>query len=338
MAYCLINKSNYLHNLFKIEQKIDKNKIGLVIKNNAYGHGILEIASLASEYGINHVIVNNLREAKKVSNLFKSVLVLQDITSDKVDSNISITINSIDSINYLCPGTKVELKVDTGMHRNGVMLKEIRKALDLIDSNNLKLNGVFTHFADASSDNDSIFKQKDKFDTIRKIILSDDRFLDSNIRFHCSASSSLFRFDNNEYDLARVGLMSYGYVSLPDSYKKPDLKPVLSLWAEKISSKIISKDDSVGYGKKYIAKDDMEVSTYDIGYGDGFMRLDEKKKGLVKDGREIIGVVSMNSFSLQGNDKEVCVFENADEFSKVHGTIVYEIISNININFKRVII
>ena len=218
------------------------------------------------------------------------------------------------------------------------MPAEVSNALELIKKNKLKLHGVFTHFADASSQNDSIFKQKNKFDNIREIISSDNRFSDSKIRFHCSASSSLFRFDNKEYDLVRVGLMSYGYVSLPDSYEKPDLKPVLSLWAEKISSKIISKYDSVGYGKKYIAKDDMEVSTYDIGYGDGFMRLDEKKKGTVKDGREILGVVSMNSFSLSGSDNEVCVFENADEFSKIHGTIVYEIISNINFNFKRIIV
>ena len=338
MAYCLIDKSNFFYNLSKIEEKVDKNKIGLVIKNNAYGHGLLEIASLANKYGVKNVIVNNLNEAIKVSNLFETILVLQDIPNKRINNNIIITINSIDSINDIPAGTKVELKIDTGMHRNGIMPAEVDNALNLIKKNKLKLHGVFTHFADASSENNSIFKQKNKFDGIRKIILSDERFSDSNIRFHCSASSSLFRFDNNEYDLVRVGLMLYGYVALPDSYKKPNLKPVLSLWAEKISSKSIFKGDSVGYGKKYIAEDNMEVSTYDIGYGDGFMRLNEKKKGTIKDGQEILGVVSMNSFSLQGKDKEVCVFDNAEKFAQIHETIVYEIISNINSNLKRIIV
>ena len=57
-----------------------------------------------------------------------------------------------------------------------------------------------------------------------------------------------------------------------------------------------------------------------------------------EDGREILGIVSMNSFSTTGEDREVCVFENAKRFSDVHGTIIYEIISNINPSFKRVVV
>ena len=101
MAYCLINKSNYFHNLSKIEQKIDKDKIAVVIKNNAYGHGLREIAGLANEYGIKHAVVNNLAEAQIVFNLFKTVIVLQEIPIEKVEENIIITINFIDSIKKL---------------------------------------------------------------------------------------------------------------------------------------------------------------------------------------------------------------------------------------------
>ena len=56
MAYCLINKSNYFYNPSQIENRIDKDKIAVVIKNNAYGHGIVEIAKLANEYGIKAII------------------------------------------------------------------------------------------------------------------------------------------------------------------------------------------------------------------------------------------------------------------------------------------
>ena len=70
MAYCLINKSNYFYNLSQIEKKIDKDKIAVVIKNNAYGHGILEIAKLANEYGIKHAVVCTIEEAKLISHLF----------------------------------------------------------------------------------------------------------------------------------------------------------------------------------------------------------------------------------------------------------------------------
>ena len=338
MAYCLINKSNYFHNLSKIEQRIDKDKIAVVIKNNAYGHGLREIAELSSKYGVKHAVVNNLAEAQIVFNLFETVIVLQEIPIEKVEENIIITINSIDSIKKLTHGTKVELKVDTGMHRNGVALDDVQLALDLILENKLRLNGVFTHFSSAYIEDSSLSIQKDRFDKVRLEILNDNRFDKDSIRFHCCASSSLFRVDNSDYDLARVGLMSYGYIALPGSDEKPALKPVLSLWGEKITSKLILRGDPVGYGQAYTAKNNLMVSTYDIGYGDGFMRLDERKKSTIEDGKEILGIVSMNSFSTTGNNKEVCVFENAKRFSDVHGTIIYEIISNINPSFKRVIV
>ena len=337
MAFCLISKSNYFHNLSLIEKKINKDKIAVVLKNNAYGHGLLEIGQLASEYGIKHAVVNTLKEANTIDSLFESILVLQDIPKDKNSSNIIITINSIKSLEELSPGTKVEIKIDTGMNRNGIMTKDLDKALELIIKNELILHGAFTHFANSYIDDDSIFNQKQMFDELKDVILKDDRFLNQKIRFHCCASSSLFRIDNNEYDLARIGIMSYGYISLPPSLESPSLKPVMSLWGEKITSKLVKEGDSIGYGSKYTADKDMLSSTYDIGYGDGFMRLDVTKKTSIEDGREILGIVSMNSFSTEGEDEKVCVFNDAEKFSDLHGTIVYEIISNINPNFRRVV-
>ena len=334
MAYCLINKSNYFFNLSKIEEKIDKNKIAVVIKNNAYGHGIKEIANLANEYGVRHAVVNNLAEAKSISVFFETIIVLQEINTESVEDNIIVTINSLESINKIPRNTRVELKIDTGMHRNGILIDHIPKALDLILESKLILNGVFTHFSNAYIDDDSLLEQKSHFDEARKFIVNDRRFSD-NIRFHCSASSSLFRVDNNQYDLARVGLMSYGYISLPDSYQKPELKPVMSLWAEKITSKKISRGDSVGYGQTYTANKNIKVSTYDIGYGDGFMRLNQNKKSTIEDERDILGIVSMNSFSTLGEDEKVCIFENAQRFADIHDTIIYEVIANINPKIER---
>ena len=336
MSYCLINKSNYFNNLSIIEQHIDKAKIAVVIKNNAYGHGIVEIANLAKEYGIKHSVVCTIKEANLVSDLFETILVLQDLPNKKNKENIIITINSIDDIKKLSIDTKVEIEVDTGMSRNGITINEIPIALDMIMKNKLILHGVFTHFSSAFKEDSSLNIQKDKFDNVKNLILNDNRF--DNVRFHCSSSSSLFRVDNLDYDLARIGIASYGYVSLPKSFIKPKLKPVMSLWAEKITSKNLSKGDAVGYGLTYKLNQDMKVSTYDIGYGDGIVRLDQSRKSHIEDGRQILGVVSMNSFTVEGEDNHVCVFENAKRFSKVANTIVYDFISNINPLLERKIV
>ena len=337
MAFCNISKSNYFHNLSVIEQIIEKDKIAVVLKNNAYGHGLFEIGKLASEYGIKHAVVNTLSESKVISNLFSSILILQDRVEQEVSSNIIVTINSIEALKKTYKGTKIEIKVDTGMNRNGIMISEINTALDMVVEKGLVLHGIFTHFANAYINNDSIYTQKEKFDAMKQNIVNDVRFRNQNIRFHCSASSSLFRIDNKEYDLVRVGIMSYGYISLPESIIKPNLKPVMSLWAEKITSKTVKKGESIGYGSIYTAKDDILSSTYDIGYGDGFFRLDGIKDASIEDGRTILGVVSMNSFSTLGDDMEVCIFNNAQRFADLHGTIVYEIISNINPSIDRIV-
>ena len=337
MAYCLINKSNYFYNLSQIEKRIDKHKIAVVIKNNAYGHGLVEIAKLANEYGIKHAIVCTIKEASIISHLFKTILVLQDLPKNKVPDNVIITINSLNDINKIPKGTKIEIEVDTGMHRNGILTEELDLALKMVIKSELILNGVFTHFSNAYLNDKSLSIQKQLFDKIRTTIKGDNRFSD-NIRFHCCASSSLFRLDNFDYDLARIGIATYGYISLPDEYSKPKLKPVLSLWAEKITGKTVVKGGSIGYGQTYTANEDIKVSTYDIGYGDGFMRLDENKKSTIDDGREILGIVSMNSFTTFGDDESVCVFSNADKHSRVHNTIIYEIISNINPKIRKEIV
>ena len=337
MAYCLINKSNYFYNLSQIENRIDKDKIAVVIKNNAYGHGIVEIAKLANEYGVKHAIVCTIKEANLISHLFETILVLQDVPNDRVPDNVIITVNSLNDINEIPKGTKVEIEVDSGMHRNGILTEELDLALKLIIESDLTLYGLFTHFSNAYLNDKSLSVQKQIFDGIRDTIKSDNRFLNKP-RFHCCASSSLFRLDNFDYDIARIGIATYGYISLPEGYTKPKLKPVLSLWAEKITSKTVVKGGSIGYGQTYTTDDDVEVSTYDIGYGDGFMRLDQNKKSTIEDGREILGIVSMNSFTTFGTDEAVCVFSNASKYSKVHNTIIYEIISNINPKIRKEIV
>ena len=101
MSFCLINSSNFKHNINVISKYIDINKISFVIKNNAYGHGLIEIAKLASEYGVKHAVVCTLDEAHLISNLFKTTLVLQDIPSKKITENIIITINSLNDISKI---------------------------------------------------------------------------------------------------------------------------------------------------------------------------------------------------------------------------------------------
>ena len=82
----------------------------------------------------------------------------------------------------------------------------------------------------------------------------------------------------------------------------------------------------------------MIISTYDIGYGNGFLRLDEKKKSKISDGRDILGRVSMNNIAVEGNDAEVCVFSNVEGLALTHETISYEILCRVDSSIEKRII
>ena len=79
MAYITLNKNNFFHNLDIITNKTkSKDKIALVLKDNAYGHGLLEIAQMAKEYGITKAVVKNEEEANIIEAYFDYVLILAD--------------------------------------------------------------------------------------------------------------------------------------------------------------------------------------------------------------------------------------------------------------------
>ena len=136
MSFCLINSINFKHNIKVVSKYIDINKIAFVIKNNAYGHGLVEMARLANESGIKHAIVISSEEAKLVEGFFDTILVLSDISNISKSKKIRIAINDLESINKIPGSTLVELKVDTGMHRNGIHINDLDRALeDVIKSN-----------------------------------------------------------------------------------------------------------------------------------------------------------------------------------------------------------
>ena len=79
MAHIELNKQNFFHNLdICAKQSNGKDKIAIVLKDNAYGHGLLEIASLSKEYGLINAVVQTIEEAEKIESYFETILILAD--------------------------------------------------------------------------------------------------------------------------------------------------------------------------------------------------------------------------------------------------------------------
>ena len=334
MAFITINRQNFHHNLNLIALKTGSiDKIAIVLKDNAYGHGLELIANLSKRFGIKHAIVKNLKEAEIVRELFETILILNDeIVKDDL---CSFTINSISDIKKAQKGAKVELKVDTGMHRNGIAMNELEEALSLIEKHDLKLVGVMTHFRSADEMGSELFWQQKQFESV-KCKVEKNGF--TNVRFHSHNSAAILRSRNFDEDMVRVGIAAYGYNELPYPFDDLSLRPVMTLHAAKVSTREVKRSQRLGYAGDFIAPKEMTVSTYDLGYGDGWSRADSSNPYITAEGLPVLGRVSMDFITLESQEEEVIIMDNAKEAAKQFGTISYEMTTSLSSEILRIII
>jgi alanine racemase len=215
---------------------------------------------------------------------------------------------------------KVELKVDTGMHRNGIPMEALEEDLAIVRRRGLTLFGVMTHYRSADEMTSEYFWQKKNFEEVRERVRQAGFFP----RFHSHNSAALLRSNSFDEDLARVGIAIYGYNTLPGGFDPVELRPVLSLWARRASTRRLPAGARIGYGGSYTTSRPMTVSTYDLGYGDGWPRGDASDPYLTEEGLPILGRVSMDFVTLEGERETVCIKADARRAARHFGTICYE--------------
>jgi alanine racemase len=334
MAYITINRQHFYHNLHQIALKTGSvDKIAIVLKDNAYGHGLELMAKLSYEFGIKHAVVRDNLEANRVKHLFKSVLVLGGEV--EIDTICSFAINSIEDIKRAPKGVKVELKVDTGMHRNGIALDELDEALALITKYKLELVGVMTHYRSADILSSELFWQQKRFDEVKSRVY-EAGFKD--IRVHSHNSATILRVKSFSEDLVRVGIGAYGYNELPLPFDRVYLKPVMKLYAKRVSTRVLRAGEQIGYGGDFRALQDMRVSTYDLGYGDGWCRGNTQQPYITSEGLSILGRVSMDYITLESEQEEVCIMSDAQDSAKQFNTISYEITTALSPKIDRIVV
>ena len=334
MAYIVLDKDNFFYNLDIITQKTkSKDKIALVLKDNAYGHGICEIAKLGSEYGMTKAVVRCRVEAQMIEDFFDEVLILADLPHQP-NPKFIYTINSLDAIAKFPQQTRVELKVDTGMRRNGILPHELEEALSLIDSHGLELVGVFSHHGCADELGSRFDAQKKVFEQVKKQVQT---LTPSPVRFHSANSAALFRQGElYDEDIARVGIAAYGCLQMPKALSRVELKPVLRLYAAKNSSRVVKSGECVGYGASFQAQEDVVVSNYDFGYGDGFLRACSNNY-TTPEGVQIAGRISMDNSSFVSDEEELLIFDDARTVAVCAGTISYEVLTSLKPYISRII-
>lgn len=335
MGYITLSREALIHNLDIIAQHVGtKDKIAVVLKDNAYGHGSVMIAEVVADYGIKQAVVRTEQEAIEIEPFFENILILADFPTSNSKSSFSYAINTSASIERFPKGTRVELKVDTGMHRNGIEPLELSEAFVKMAHQGLECIGVMSHQRSADALSSEWFWQRQKFDILRKEAISLASNYGWNLRFHLSNSAGTFRQMSCGDDMVRVGIALYGCLEMEAPLMQPDLKPVLSLWGEKMVTRVLKRGERIGYNGIYEASVDEVVSTYDVGYANGMNRL-ASNTFVSPEGYPIRGRISMDSTVFATDVNPLLIFDNANTYAASVGTIGYEIMTGLDKNLKR---
>ncbi|MBN2545317.1 MAG: alanine racemase [Spirochaetes bacterium] len=363
IAYIDINA--FRNNINIIRKKNPGSMIILPVKANAYGHDDLIISKEAEKIGIEYLAIARISEGIKLRNnkIKMPIINLGAELGNNIEiailNDIELTVHSQDNLKEIISRTKkynkkinIHLKIDTGMRRLGCPLEEVEiMAEKIINSKNLYLKSILTHYADSGKDHKLTQLQTNLF--VEKI----NNLKAKNIMadfYHLYNSGSIINppqlTDSFKYAV-RPGIMSYGYSPLSSNLNY-DLKPVMTLKSEVIQIKHIPEKAGVSYGYTYKSKKPAVIATIPLGYGDGFPRsLSNKFKVTINNKNyNQIGTISMDLTVIEvdkdikigdtvlifGNKNE-CI-NDANDLAKIAGTISYEITTMLNSRIERKIL
>ncbi len=350
-TYAEINLKNILENYLSIKKRIGSKNIIPVVKANAYGHGVIEVVDFLYSNNVDYFAVSTLEEALEIRKSFNKVRILvMGVVQSKYfnlasENNITLTISNNDQLSDLEQNKstlKVHIKVDTGMNRLGFKSDdELVKALKILNSNNnVRIEGIYTHFSTADIDFEYYKFQLDRFKYVLKILDFDFDMV------HVSNSSSAIKY---EEDLSftthvRLGISLYGLTLDEDT---TFLKNTYKLITHISEIKQLKKGDKVGYGATYTALQDELIGILPIGYADGFIRKNRDSFVEIKEKRySIIGTICMDQMFIKIDESitkkdNVILFGNLitiDEVASRLDTINYEIICQISYRVPKIYI
>ena len=330
MSELVLNRSAYIHNLTKICAKAGgKDRVILVLKDNAYGHGAALVGREAASYGIKFCAVKNEAEARELEPFFEHILILSHIPTGGESERFIYAVNDISLIDKFKKGARVHIAVDTLMHRNGVSVSEVRAACEAALAHGLQICGAFTHFRSAEELSGDYFVQRQNFAAVKAVVRE---ICGKGLVFHSHNSAATERFGELVDEYVRVGIAAYGYAQFDDSL---ELKRVASLWAHKVSGRVLKKGQCAGYGAKFCASEDMQIAVYDLGYGDGLLRYAGEGELRTAGGQRLLGKMSMDSFCCEDAGDKICVFDDASVWADFFRTISYDVLTKLSPSISR---
>lgn len=306
-----------LINNYKIfQKKYPKLHIAPVLKANAYGHGLVEVGRIMDAKRPRFIIIDSIFEALRLRHAgIKSPLLIIGYTWPKnilksTLKNTQFAITALETLQSIVAEAKkpvyVQLKFDTGMHRQGIPVKEVSNVAHLVNQNkNIHVTGIFSHFSDADN--------ADLTDTNKQILIWNElakqcrTMFPEATEYHLAATYGAAFSDSIDATLIRLGIGLYGLGTSP--YQTDlDLQPALEMVTVISSLRTLPAGEKIGYGGTYTTTKECTIATIPVGYNEGVdRRLSSVGAVYVNENMApIVGRVSMNITSIDVSNIKNC--------------------------------
>ena len=323
-----------------------------VVKADAYGHGMVLVARAVVEAGAEWLGVTDLDEAMvlRSAGIRQPVLAwLHGTDADfatAIAAGVDLGLSSLDQLERVAAlgGAVVQLKVDTGLSRNGIAPDDVERvfgrAAELERSGRVRVRGVFSHLSNTSRADDT--RQLELFDRVLEAAQSAG--LDPELR-HIASSQAGIERPEARYDLVRLGVALYG---LPPADAVDTaalgLRPVMELAGSIAAVRRVPAGSGVSYGYTHRTERETTLALVPLGYADGVPRA-ASDRGRVWIGGEqypVVGRIAMDQFLVDVGDASVAVGDRvviwgdpatgvpgAQDWAVAAGTIGYEIVTRV---------
>jgi len=371
-----VSGARLAHNLALFRRTLGPSTgIAAVVKANAYGHGVAQVVPVLEALGVEMYAVHSLPEALEVRQAGGSrpILIMGYLTPQQVaslqDPGMHVLVSSPAVLEALAKrgaelgvAWPVHLKVDTGTHRQGVVVEEVEDLARKAKTLGLSVVGIATHFANIedTTDHSYAFAQLSRF---RRALASCERVCGTLAYVHCACSAAALLFRETDFTMVRLGISLYGHWPSRETYLSwllahgrdgLRLAPVLAWRAVVGQVKPVGAREPIGYGLSYRTTRPTLLGVLPVGYAEGYPRaLSNRGAVLVRGERApVLGRVCMNITmvdltdvpgaaegdvaTLLGCDGEETV--SAETLAELAGTIAYEILARLSPRLPRLLV
>ena len=363
MRELIIDLDAVAYNLEVMRKRVGGAMVCGVVKANAYGHGMLEVARKLEEAGIDYLGVADVTEALELrrAGIVSPILAWlhdpHEMFVEAVNEGIELGLANEDHLARVAAAAeitgrlaRVHLKVDTGLNRNGASAAEwegvLRQARALVAEGFIQVVGIFSHLSSTGEAED--LAQIARFEAA--VDLAREYGIKFELR-HLTASDGSLNYPQAHYEMVRVGVALYGLSPFADHHSKEyGLRPAMTATAHVTQVKRVPAGEVVSYGYLHRTKTETTLALVPVGYAEGLPRDASGKASVSIHGKTypISSRIAMDQFVIDVGDDDVTAGDlvtifgdpaagvpSADDLAEAANTINYEIVTRMGGRFKR---